>query len=101
MSAKGAIATYRWRVSPGAESAFEALWHDVTLDIRENYGGLGSCLTQDANGVYVGFALWPSKAARDVAWQRRGEIAPDPKIELLSEEWFDIVDDLWLRSSFR
>ncbi len=100
MSGKGCIAIYCWRVAPHAEDDFLQSWHDVTLDIRENYGGCGSCLSRDERGDFVGIALWRSKAARDAAWARRGDPEPHPGIEMISETWLEVEDDLWLKSSF-
>lgn len=97
---KGAIAIYRWRVAPDAEDYFRKTWHDVTLDIRENYGGCGSCLTRAANGEFVGIALWRSKAARDAAWAKHGDPEPHRGVEMVDETWLEVEDDLWLKSSF-
>jgi hypothetical protein len=100
VSGEGFVAIYRWRVAPEKERLFRQRWHDVTKDIRDHYGGLGSCLTRDETGAFVGVALWRSREARDAAFAARGEPPPEAGIEMIEEVRLTGLDDLWLRSGF-
>lgn len=91
---------YRWRLVPGREGDFEAAWAEMTDLIRARCGGLGSRLHRAADGTFVAYAQWPSRAA----WE--GASSDDPRAgalreamaagvqETLPTETFDVVNDL-------
>jgi quinol monooxygenase YgiN len=62
------VALYRWRVKPGREAEFRAAWVAVTEATYRTYGSLGSRLHRDADGAWVAYAQWPSRAAWEAAW---------------------------------
>ena len=92
---------YRWTVDPEHEAYFRKRWHAGTLRLRDEFGGLGSCLTKNEAGEFVAIALWPSEAARDAAFAARGPVQPWPGIIDFPEEKLWVEDDLWLVSAFR
>ena len=63
------VAVYRWRVKPGREAEFRAAWVAVTEATYRTYGSLGSRLHRDAEGGWVAYAQWPSRAAWEAAWK--------------------------------
>lgn len=71
MTANGFAMLYRWTIEPGHECRFVERWKSTTEELRERYGGLGSCLTREAGGAYVAFARWPSREVRDRAMAQR------------------------------
>ena len=54
---------YEFTVDAAAQNEFEKLWHDLTLEIRSNSGGLGSRLHKALNkpNCWVAYAQWPDK----------------------------------------
>ena len=97
---KGFAVIYRWTVDPEHEEYFRARWRQGTLRLREEFGGLGSCLARDSWGAFVAIALWPSEEARDAAFAGRGPVDPWPGILSFEETKLWVEDDLWKHSSF-
>lgn len=65
---------YRFRVDPERADAFVDAWSRLTHAIREAFGGLGSRLHRDSEGIWVAYAQWPDRAT----WERARERAsPD------------------------
>jgi hypothetical protein len=52
----------------GLESQFVEAWTALTKHYLHHCGSLGSRLHQDQDGNWVGYAQWPSLAARDAAF---------------------------------
>ena len=71
----GLIALYRWRLHPGSEQAFIDAWSKITELLRAR-GSLGSRLHHGADGLWYGYAQWPSSATRDAAFALG---SPDPE----------------------
>ena len=55
---------YRWRIKSGKEAQFEKSWSYVTDQLREKCGSLGSRLHRGDDGLWYGYAQWPSAEAR-------------------------------------
>lgn len=53
---------YSFEVNPQQEAAFVAAWHALTQAIYVHCGSLGSRLHKDAEGRYLAYAQWPSRA---------------------------------------
>ena len=68
------VVLYRWRLRPGAEDAFIAAWSRMTEQLRFR-GSLGSRLHRGADGLWYGYAQWPSARVRDDAFAAG---SPDP-----------------------
>jgi quinol monooxygenase YgiN len=56
---------YRWKLKPGFEDQFKEAWSYVTKELRKNGGSLGSRLHLANDGLYYGYAQWPSREARE------------------------------------
>ena len=54
---------YVFQVNKGQEAAFEAAWADVTREIQDKCGSLGSRLHTWVGGTYWAYAQWPSRDA--------------------------------------
>lgn len=87
---------YRWKVQPGAESAFLTWWHDGTMSIRSAHdGAMGSTLLRSSESptTFVAVARWKSQEHlarfRRAADVRRFAGATLETIEVLEE-----IDDL-------
>jgi quinol monooxygenase YgiN len=58
---------YVFQVKKGQEAAFEAAWADVTREIQDKCGSLGSRLHTWVGGTYWAYAQWPSREALENA----------------------------------
>ena len=59
---------YRWVLRAGMEEQFVAAWSRVTLALREEGGSLGSRLHRGPDGIWYGYAQWPSAVVRERAF---------------------------------
>ena len=94
-------AIYRWRLKPGAESAFIRAWRNRTEKICGARGSYGSRLHREPTGTYCAIALWPSRAA----WEANAPPLPDDDadaaafkqsvVESLPVLTMELVTDLW------
>ena len=57
----GFAVSYRWKVDPSMEEQFRSAWEELTQEIRESGGGLGSRLHKASDGTWLAYAQWPSK----------------------------------------
>lgn len=57
------IVLYRWRLHAGAEDAFVQGWSRITELLRSR-GSLGSRLHSGSDGLWYGYAQWPSAQVR-------------------------------------
>ena len=64
----GFVVLYRWTLRPGQEQAFVAAWSRVTKSLLGR-GSLGSRLHRGPDGVWYGYAQWPSEDARAKAFE--------------------------------
>lgn len=85
---------YRWSVEPGHEEAFVERWREGTQALRDEHGGLGSCLSRDENGDFVAFARWQSEEARAAAFEARGPRPPMPGVVRFEEVRLRVIADL-------
>jgi hypothetical protein len=63
------IVLYRWRLHPAMEESFVAAWSRVTQLLRSERGSLGSRLHKGSDGLWYGYAQWPSAKAREEAFE--------------------------------
>jgi hypothetical protein len=61
------VVLYRWKLRAGMERQFIESWSQVTAHLRTR-GSLGSRLHTGSDGLWYGYAQWPSAAARDRAF---------------------------------
>jgi hypothetical protein len=71
----GLVVLYRWRLLPGSEAAFTEAWSRITESLRRGAGSLGSRLHSGSDGIWYGYAQWPSDAVRRRAFAQ----TPDPQ----------------------
>ncbi|MEN1961441.1 antibiotic biosynthesis monooxygenase [Luteimonas sp. MJ246] len=70
------VVLYRWRLHPGSENSFVQAWSRVSDLLRSERGSLGSRLHQGSDGLWYGYAQWPSAKARDDAFAL-GSVDPE------------------------
>ena len=61
------IVLYRWRLIEGSEQSFTQAWTTIT-EILKTRGSLGSRLHKSSDGLWYGYAQWPSATARELAF---------------------------------
>lgn len=61
------VVLYRWRLKPGSEDEFMQGWSRVTELLRSR-GSLGSRLHRGPDGIWYGYAQWPSARVREDAF---------------------------------
>ena len=71
---------YRWRLHPGSETSFIEAWSRITGLLREQGGSLGSRLHRGGDGLWYGYAQWPSAEARQRAFARSLDPAASAKM---------------------
>lgn len=67
---------YKWRLVPDSEAAFRTAWRVMTEAIRGRYGTRGSRLHRTDDGLYVAYAVWPSRADWEAAG-KQPSVDPD------------------------
>ncbi|MDI1450090.1 antibiotic biosynthesis monooxygenase [Polyangium sp. 6x1] len=83
----GFVVLYRWRLHPGMEEAFIEAWSRITAHYREK-GSLGSRLHRGSDGLFYGYAQWPSDAARQNAFTEPGDPADAERMRSAVAERF-------------
>lgn len=63
------VVLYRWKLKAGMENQFVESWSQVTALLRE-LGSLGSRLHKGPEGLWYGYAQWPSATARQKAFEK-------------------------------
>ncbi len=61
------IVLYRWRLHTGGEAGFIAAWSRLTERLKQR-GSLGSRLHRGPDGLFYGYAQWPSDEVRLTAF---------------------------------
>ncbi len=97
----GFAALYRWRLRAGGEESFVAAWVRITELLRDRHGGLGSRLHRGPDGVWYGYAQWPSAEARQAAFagepvdaaasERMRAAVAESFPEIALEPWVDFL----------
>lgn len=84
---------YRWRIKQGKEAQFEKAWSYVTDQLREKAGSLGSRLHMGDDGLWYGYAQWPSPDSRGKIKLNHPEIQKARQLmkDAILEELPDIV----------
>lgn len=89
---------YRWRVDPSKESQFVENWSVITRHFVDNCHSMGSRLHRGSDGIYYGYAQWPSQEILDNAFSDfQTELARLQMREAVTESFpeirFQIVED--------
>jgi hypothetical protein len=82
---------YRWRIKAGLEQQFIDSWSEITAYYRENSGSLGSRLHTGSDGLWYGYAQWPSAEDRDAAFDKIPDHPAREKMREAIEESFDEI----------
>jgi quinol monooxygenase YgiN len=96
---------YRWRIQPEKEDQFSKAWSYVTAQLREKSGSLGSRLHRGDDGLWYGYAQWPSKEVRESSSLKHAEIIEarrlmkDAVIEILPDIVLSPVSEFLMLSS--
>ncbi|MDP3736227.1 MAG: antibiotic biosynthesis monooxygenase [Hyphomonadaceae bacterium] len=103
------IAAYWWRVRPGKEDQFRAVWRRGTELIMQGYGSYGSRLHRTADGRFIGMAEWPDEASGRAAFEAKMAFDDhvtraafvDAVMEAAAEPFLlmEVTDDLLLRAA--
>ena len=93
------IYLYRWKLKSEKEVQFEKAWSYVTDQLRKKSGSLGSRLHQGDDGIWYGYAQWPSVEVRNNSSLKDEEILEarrlmkDATIEMLPDIILTPVSD--------
>ena len=68
------VVLYRWRIKSGHEAQFVDAWGQATRELLLR-GSLGSRLHRGDDGLWYGYAQWPSDAVRAAAFTGPGTSA--------------------------
>lgn len=85
-------ALYRWKIKAGFEQQFIDRWSEITLYYRENHGSCGSRLHRGNDGLFYGYAMWPSLEQREKAFEKGAEHPARPgMIEAIEESFPEVL----------
>ena len=93
------IFLYRWKLKPEKEIQFKNAWAYLTEQLREKSGSLGSRLHQGDDGLWYGYAQWPSIEKREQSNLKHDEVLEarrqmkDATIEMLPDIILTPVSD--------
>lgn len=87
----GLAVLYRWRLRPGAEASFIDAWSSITASLRQNAGSLGSRLHCGSDGIWYGYAQWPSNDVRQLAFAQSLDPAAGERMRAAISESFPEV----------
>jgi quinol monooxygenase YgiN len=93
------IYLYRWRIKKEKEFQFIKAWSYVTEQLREKSGSLGSRLHLADDGLWYGYAQWPSKELREASslndekFLEARRLMNEATIEMLPDIVLDPVSD--------
>jgi hypothetical protein len=85
---------YRWKIDPKKEAQFEKGWSYITAQLREKCGSLGSRLHRGDDGIWYGYAQWPSIESRENAKLNHPEIVEARG--LMKDATFEMLPDIVL-----
>ena len=84
----GIVVLYRWRLHPGLEESFIEAWSRVTLLLRTHRSSLGSRLHRGSDGLWYGYAQWPSSEVRELAFAQPVDPAASAQMRAVVAESF-------------
>lgn len=90
------ICLYRWKIKPDKEIQFEKAWSYVTEQLREKSGSLGSRLHRGDDGLWYGYAQWPSIEVREKSNLQHQEILEARR--LMKDATAEMLPDIILSS---
>jgi heme-degrading monooxygenase HmoA len=88
----GFVVLYRWRVHATNEDAFVEAWSRITERLLRTGGSLGSRLHRGSDGLWYGYAQWPSAEARQRAFAQPPDAAASARMrEAIAESLPEVV----------
>jgi hypothetical protein len=78
----GFVVLYRWVLRAGMEAQFVDAWSRVTVALRAERGSLGSRLHRGPDGIWYGYAQWPSAEVRERAFD--DPVEPEARRSMLA-----------------
>lgn len=86
------IALYRWKIKPEFEQQFIDRWSEITVYYSENHGSFGSRLHRGNDGLFYGYAMWPSTEQREKAFETGVEHpARSGMVEAIEESFPEVI----------
>jgi len=85
---------YRWKIKTDKEAQFESAWSYVTAQLREKCGSLGSRLHRGNDGLWYGYAQWPSVETREQSNLQHEEILEARR--LMKDATIEMLPDILL-----
>lgn len=79
---------YRWRIKQDLEQQFIDAWTEITAYYRENASSLGSRLHRGSDGIWYGYAQWPSPEVRRLAFASLSSHSARPRMQEAIQESF-------------
>lgn len=79
---------------PGKETQFQKAWSYVTEQLREKSGSLGSRLHLGDDGIWYGYAQWPSIELREKSSLKHEEILEARR--LMKDATLEMLEDIVL-----
>lgn len=90
----GLAVLYRWRIHPGSEASFVEAWSRITALLRTHAGSLGSRLHRGGDGLWYGYAQWPSDEVRQQAFALELDPAASATMRAaIAESWPEVLLD--------
>ena len=90
-AAHALVVLYRWRLHRELESSFVTAWSRVTQALRRDGGSLGSRLHRGSDGLWYGYAQWPSDEMRQRAFAQAVEPSAGAQMRAAIAESFPEV----------
>lgn len=85
---------YRWKIDPSYEDRFKEKWTAATVELRDRYGALGSCLARDEEGTFFAFARWPSAEHYEAAVTENSPFEAAPGVLDIQHVKLEVEQDL-------
>lgn len=74
---------YQWKIHQNKQDDFISSWEVVTDHYLTNHGSLGSRLHKISDNSFIAYSQWPSKQARDIAFNLND--APQQAIDTMEQ----------------
>ncbi len=88
----GLVVLYRWRLHARKEKQFVEAWSRITELLRETRGSFGSRLHRGADGLWYGYAQWPSEDVRQRACASSVDAAAGARMrEAIAESFPEVL----------
>ena len=83
-----------WTIKPGMEDQFCEGWRRETKHIQ-SHGGGGSRLHRAGDNMFVAYARWPSRKAREETFEKAADRDPEAR-RMVEDATQERLPDMWL-----